>query len=233
VTQESVTAYELGAKLTLLDRTAQINGAVFYYDYADKQLKGRVVASPDIFGPLEALVNVPKSRIQGAEIQLDLAPTDGLLVSIGATYLDTKIKGSFVNFESYGHQTDFGGSSFPYTPEFQIVIDGQYDWALSNDVGAFLGANLNFQSDTKAVLGDARATPSPALTQRGGLTIGDYALIDLRAGLSFDDKRYRVSAFVRNLSNEYYWTNATRTTDTTVRFAGRPRTFGLSFSARY
>lgn len=61
VTQESVTAYELGAKLTLLENTAQINGALFYYDYSDKQLKGRVIANPNVFGPLEALVNVPKA----------------------------------------------------------------------------------------------------------------------------------------------------------------------------
>ncbi len=61
----------------------------------------------------------------------------------------------------------------------------------------------------------------------------DYTLIDLRAGLSFDDKRYKISAFVRNLGNTYYWTNATRITDTTVRFAGRPRTFGVNLSARF
>lgn len=233
VTQESVTAYELGAKLTLLENTAQINSALFYYDYSDKQLKGRVIANPDVFGPLEALVNVPKSRVQGAEVQLDLAPTDGLRVSIGATYLDTKIKGSFINYDSYGSQLDFGGSAFPYTPKFQIVTDAQYDWALSDDVEAFIGANLNFQSDTKAVLGNARATPSVALTAQGGLTIEDYTLIDLRAGLSFADKRYKISAFVRNLGNTYYWSNATRITDTTVRFAGRPRTFGATLSARF
>ncbi|PZQ50618.1 MAG: hypothetical protein DI555_22600 [Novosphingobium pentaromativorans] len=233
VKQESVTAYEIGAKLTLLDRTAQVNGAVFYYDYSNKQFKGRVVADPDIFGPLEALVNVPKSRVQGAEIQLDLAPTDGLRVSIGATYLDTKIKGSFVNYDSYGNQVDFGGSSFPYTPKYQIVIDGQYDWALGETIGAFVGGNLSFQSDTKAVLGDARDTPSEELTRMGGLTIADYTLIDLRAGLSFDDKRYKLTAFVRNLTDKYYWSNATRITDTTVRFAGRPRTYGLTVSASF
>ena len=233
VKQESVTAYEIGAKLTLLNRTAQVNGAVFYYDYSNKQFKGRVVADPNIFGPLEALVNVPKSRVQGAEIQLDLAPTDGLRVSIGATYLDTKIKGSFVNYDSYGNQVDFGGSSFPYTPKYQIVIDGQYDWALGDTTGAFVGSNLSFQSDTKAVLGDARDTPSAELTSRGGLTIADYTLIDLRAGLSFDNKRYKVTAFVRNLADKYYWSNATRITDTTVRFAGRPRTYGLTVSASF
>ena len=83
------------------------------------------------------------------------------------------------------------------------------------------------------MLGNARATPSADLSAQGGLTIEDYTLIDLRAGLSFADKRYKISAFVRNLGNTYYWSNATRITDTTVRFAGRPRTFGASLSARF
>lgn len=113
------------------------------------------------------------------------------------------------------------------------MIDGQYDWALGETTGAFVGSNLSFQSDTKAVLGDARDTPSAELTSRGGLTIADYTLIDLRAGLSFDDKRYKVTAFVRNLTDKYYWSNATRITDTTVRFAGRPRTYGLTVSASF
>lgn len=233
VTQEAVTAYELGAKLTVLDNTAQINGAVFYYDYSDKQLKGRVIADPDVFGPLEALVNVPQARIQGAELQVDLAPVDGLRLSVGATYLDTKVKGSFVNFDSYGNRVDFGGSTFPYTPEFQLVADAQYDWSLGADVGAFVGANASYQSNTKAVLGDARQTPSADLTAQGGLTIDSYTLVDLRAGLSLADERYKISAFVRNVGDTYYWTNATRITDTTVRFTGRPRTFGVTFSAQY
>ncbi|RIV80992.1 TonB-dependent receptor [Aurantiacibacter xanthus] len=232
VTQESVTAYELGTKLTVLDRTAQINAALFYYDYADKQFKGRVVANPDIFGPLEALVNVPKSEVKGAELQVDLAPIDGLRFTVGATYLDTKIKGSFVNYDSYGNQVDFAGSSFPYTPEFQLLMDGQYEWAASDTVSPYIGANISYQSDTKAVLGDARATPSADLTRRGGLTIDDYMLVDLRAGLNIADN-YKVGVFVRNLTNEYYWNNATRITDTTVRYAGRPRTFGVSVSANF
>lgn len=233
VTQESITAYELGTKLTLFNRLAQVNAAVFYYDYADKQLKGRVIANPNVFGPLEALVNVPRSQVKGAEIQVDLAPMRGLKFSLGATYLETKIKDHFVNYDSYGNQVDFDGSPFPYTPKVQIVADGQYDWSLDARTGAFLGGNVTYQSSTQAVLGDPLRTPSAQLSANGGLSIGAYTLVDLRAGLTFADKRYRLTAFVRNLGNTYYWTNATRITDTTVRFAGRPQTFGLSFSARY
>lgn len=232
VVQESVTAYELGFKASVLDRTAQINGAVFYYDYRDKQLKGRSISSPDIFGPLERLFNVPKSSIKGAEIQMDLRPIRGFNVSIGATYIESKVRGSFNNIDSYGTPRDFGGSAFPYTPKFQVVLDGQYDWDMGN-VRPFIGAGLNFQSDTIGALGSQYDYPYPELNSRGGLTIKDYTLIGLRAGLAMGDGRYRLTAYVNNLTNEYYWTNATRITDTTVRYAGMPRTYGLTISARY
>ncbi|QBM75064.1 TonB-dependent receptor [Sphingomonas sp. AAP5] len=231
VTQESVLAYEAGVKATL-GRRAQLNAAVFYYDYSDKQLKGRVVATPDVFGPLEALVNVPKSSVKGAEIQLDLAPVRGFNVSLAGTYIDTKIRRSFSNYDSYGNVRDFSGSAFPYTPKFQGVADAQYEWKAGDGIAPFIGGSVSYQSATKAVLGDATLTPSAALTALGGLDIDSYALVDLRAGASIGGKKYRVTVFVRNLFDTYYWTNATRITDTTVRFAGRPRTFGVSLSAR-
>lgn len=220
--QESVMAYELGFKATVLDRTAQINGALFHYDYNDKQVRGRIVANPDIFGPLEALVNVPQVRIQGAELQLDLAPTQGLRVSIAGTYVKSKIRGSFLNTDSFGNIRDFGGEPLPLTPKYQITLDGQYDWELNGTMKAFAGANLEFRSDTNGALGQ---TPL--------LDIPDYTLIDLRAGIGSIDDRYKLSLFVRNLDNTYYTTNATRVADTAVAFAGKPRTIGATFSFRY
>ncbi|MDB5575534.1 MAG: hypothetical protein JWR80_710 [Bradyrhizobium sp.] len=233
VTQESVTAYELGFKVSALNHTAQINGAVFYYDYRNKQLKGRSIATPDIFGPLERLFNVPKSNIKGAEIQLDLHPTPGFSVSIGGTYIDSKVLGSFVNIDSYGTTRDFAGSPFPYTPKYQVVLDGQYDWDVSGKFGAFIGSSLTYQSKTIGALGPQYDYPYPELNSLGGLTIKDYALLGLRAGVESENKKYRLAFFVNNLTNTYYFTNATRITDTTVRFAGMPRTYGATLSVKY
>lgn len=222
VTQESLLAYEAGIKATLLDRTLQLSAAGFYYDYTNKQLKGRVIGDPDIFGPLETLVNIPKSSIKGAELQLDIAPVRGVNVSIAGTYIDSKIKNNFTNFTQYGDVVNFGGEAFPYTPKFQVMIDGQYEFPISNSIDAFVGSSLTFQSDTNSALGELKL-----------LEIKDYTLIDARFGFSTSDKKYKLSFFGRNLGNTYYWTNATRIIDTTVRFAGRPRTFGMTFSAKY
>jgi iron complex outermembrane receptor protein len=70
VRQESVLAYETGFKSTLADRKVDLSGALFYYDYRDKQTQGSIVVPP--FGNLPYLVNVPKSRLMGAEFDVTL-----------------------------------------------------------------------------------------------------------------------------------------------------------------
>jgi iron complex outermembrane recepter protein len=222
VTQESVLAYEAGLKATLLDHTLQVSAAGFYYDYNNKQLKGRIVGNPDIFGPLETLVNIPKSSIKGGEMQFDIAPAKGLNFTIASTYIDSKIKRNFTNYTQYGDVVDFGGESFPFTPKIQVMVDGQYEFPVSNDFDAFFGSSVTYQSKTNSALGDIAL-----------LKIDDYALVDARFGFATADKKYRLTFFGRNLANKYYWTNATRIIDTTVRLAGRPRTFGATLSARY
>src|SRR3546814_7108122 len=72
-----------------MDRKLSINGAAFYYDYKDKQLRAKFV--DPIFGALDKLVNVPKSKIKGAELNVNAQPTSGLTLSGSVTYLDAKV----------------------------------------------------------------------------------------------------------------------------------------------
>src|SRR3546814_6135332 len=65
VSQESVMAYEIGTKISALDRALQLNAAAFHYIYYDKQVRGLIV--DPIFNQLDQLVNIPKARINGAE----------------------------------------------------------------------------------------------------------------------------------------------------------------------
>src|SRR3546814_2644152 len=72
-----------------MDRKLSINGAAFYYDYKDKQLRAKFV--DPIFGALDKLVNVPKSKIKGAELNVNAQPTSGLTLSGSVTHLDAKV----------------------------------------------------------------------------------------------------------------------------------------------
>ena len=65
--QESVLAYEIGLKTALLNHKVEFTAAAFYYDYRDKQVLGRQVFTPNVFGAVNVLTNVPKSKIKGGE----------------------------------------------------------------------------------------------------------------------------------------------------------------------
>jgi iron complex outermembrane recepter protein len=218
VTQESVTAYEVGFKTTLAARTLQLTGAAFYYDYRDKQVRGRVIVP--VFGPLEALVNVPKSSVRGAELQVLWKPVRGLTANISGTYVDSEIKG-FTNYDPYGVLRDFDGEPFPLTSKYQGDADLAYEFPISSRLDAFAGANLNYQSGTNGGLGRLAL-----------LDIDAYALLDLRAGIKASDGSWRLSIWGRNVTNRYYWTIADHIADTTVRYTGKPATYGATLSFR-
>ena len=84
-----------------------------------------------------------------------------------------------------------------------------------------MGASANYQSDTNSEFGQAPE-----------LDIDSYSLFDLRLGLESTDGRWSVNGYVRNLTDEYYWTTASKTNDTFIRYTGRPRTYGVTFTYR-
>jgi iron complex outermembrane receptor protein len=214
VKQESILSYEVGLKLPLLDHHLQFNAAAFYYDYRNKQIQGRV---PDpVFGPINALVNIPKSRVEGAEAQVVATPFDGLHLTAATTYLQTKIL-RFTGYNQAGALQDFAGTQVPFSPKFAATGDAQYDWRLSDRLGAFLGASVTYNSSTFAQLGD-----DP--TYR----IKAYKLLDLRAGIKGPDNRWQIEIWGNNVTNEYYYTSVFHAFDTILRFAGRPATYGIT-----
>lgn len=217
-TQEKLTAYEAGFKLSV-SRALQINGAVFYYDYADKQVLGTDIVPP--FGPLNRLVNIPKSKVKGAEIQLILRPVDGLTLNGGLTYVDSKI-GNFTNFDPFGAPRNFQGEAYPNTPKWQASLAADYEFPVSGNLNAFVGANATMRSKTNGGLGENAI-----------LKIDGYTLVDLRAGVASADERWKLSLWGRNITNKYYWTNAYKIADVSARFAGKPATYGATLSFRY
>jgi iron complex outermembrane recepter protein len=221
VTQEKLTAYEAGFKLSLADRKVQLNGAVFHYDYRDKQTLGSVILTPDIFGPLNLLVNIPKSKVTGAELQAVVRPTQGMTFNAGVTYVDSEI-GTFTNFDPFGAVRNFKGEAFPNTPKWQWTLAADYEFPVADRLKGFVGANANGRSGTNGALG-----------RNPILAIDGYALLDLRAGIASADDLWKISVWGRNVTNKYYWTNSYKISDVSARFAGMPATYGVTGSFRY
>jgi iron complex outermembrane receptor protein len=219
VTQESVLAYETGFKAELLGHTAQLTGAAFYYDYQHKQLLGSINLGPP-FGTLPGMVSIPKSRVAGAELDATVSPINNLKVRIAGTYVNSEVLGSyFVPNPLGGPTVQVGGNHFPNTPLWQATSDVEYQFALPNELTAFLGANATYRTSTLSFFAGDR-----------DFVLHPYALLDLRAGVERD--AWRVELWAYNVTNRFYATFAQRVTDTVIRTVGMPTTYGITVSAK-
>ncbi|MGE4404337.1 TonB-dependent receptor [Pseudomonas sp.] len=218
--QESVLAYEAGFKTDLGTRMVQLNGAVFYYDYRDKQVTG-TVNLPGL-GPVAKLVNIPKSSITGGELQVTVTPTTGLTLNVGGTYLDAKIGKGFVNPDPLGTVRDFDGTRLPNVPKFQLSSSLDYETPISDTLKGFGGVSVYHQSSQNTLLGEVPVFRAKA-----------YTLTDLQLGVEASDNSWRAFIWGRNVFNQYYWTSTVKVLDVLSRYAGRPATYGATVSFKF
>jgi iron complex outermembrane receptor protein len=235
VTQESVTAYEGGVKTQLFDRRVNVTSAVFYYDYKNKQVRGKL-ADP-VFGDLDALINVPKSRVWGAEAEVTVRPVQGLTVTGAVTYLNSKILDyTGVNIVGQPNYSS-AGDPLPFTPKWSGVFN--VDYKMETAHGApFIGLTVNARSNADAALSARRVdyVDSPNTSVRPGITcvycIAGYATVDARIGYEADGGKWRVSVWAKNMLNKYYWTNVISSYEAAARAAGMPATYGITFGVK-
>jgi iron complex outermembrane recepter protein len=220
VVQEKVQAYEAGFKSALLENTVRLNGAVFYYDYTNKQTQG---TKPTLFGPLPGLVTIPASAITGAELEANWKPTGGLTLAVNGTYVRSRIESHLLIPSPLGEPTDVHGEAFANTPKFQASADVQYDFPVAKDLSGFVGGSVSYRTSSYTAI----ATSNP------DFRLPSYALLDLRAGVQTDDAKWRLELWGRNVTDRFYVPSVIRYADTISRYAGMPATFGAAVSYRY
>ena len=231
VTQESVTAYEAGLKTRFFDRRAQLNAAVFYYDYRDKQVLTKV-ADP-IFGILDQLRNIPKSRVMGAEADLTVRPINGLTLGASVTYLDTSIR-RYSGVDYVGTARNFAGQPLPFAPKWSYGLNADYRWSRRDGGSPFIGVSVSGRSATDTVPGGNSIRAINGLNTRvlPGLVYpfrtNAFTTVDGRIGYDGPDKRWSVTVFGKNIFNKYYWTNVVTASDFSARYAGPPATYGVT-----
>lgn len=222
--QESITAYEAGFKTPLFSGSTQLNGSAFFYDYEDKQVP-YVVYDP-AFGVLPALGNVPKSEVQGVELQVVTRPMVGLDLSLAASYLDTEITDDFLvpTGLTPTDVSNIKGLGLPNTPELSITADGQYRWNLNSSLEMYVGGGLTYVDDASSRF-PQRDVGSPVLPS--------YTLLDLRAGFGPADGSWEVQIWGRNITDEYYRTSDNNSVDTSYYYAGQGSNFGVTLSYEF
>ena len=231
VTQEAVTAYEGGIKASLLDRKVQLNSAVFYYDYVDKQVLTKAV--DPVFGVLDVLRNIPKSHVFGVEADVTVRPTRGLSLSGSLTYLEAKID-TYTGVDYVGNVRNFAGQALPFAPRWNYGFNADYRHELASGGTPFVGFSVSGHSKSDTVPGGSSIIVPPAPTTRvlpglvNPFVTNPYATVDARLGYEGPDGRWRVMLWAKNMFDKYYWTNVVTTSDASARFPGRPATYGLT-----
>ncbi|GAB3104051.1 TonB-dependent receptor [Pseudomaricurvus hydrocarbonicus] len=221
VVQEKLIALEVGVKATLFDGAAQFNAAAFSYDYTNKQM---LTKTPSAFGSVFILANIPESKINGVEFELQSSPMDGLFLSLAGSYLETEVE-EFTGYTQTGlTPVDLSGSEFPFTPEFQFTALVNYEHDISDNLIASIGADVSYSGSTQSDYASSEAPLDPVFE------LDSYTLLGLRAGLRAADDQWSLILWGRNVTDEFYANNTMKSTDSILRFNGMPATYGLTFS---
>ncbi len=210
---ETVNAYELGFKSQFADRAVTLNGAVFYYDYRNQQALN-VAANA-----IQTLVNIPKSRIMGAELELTLRPVDGLRINAGMGLLDTKIRSGTLSGVS------LFGNRLPNAPT--LSLSGGVDW----DVLATASGTLSL-----GVTGSYASKQYYDLFNIERIAQGGNVLINGQLSYRFADDQYGITLWGKNIFNRFYHRYAVNLQGSLgydYLHLGDPRTYGVSFDAKF
>lgn len=217
--QEQLTAYEIGAKLGLLDRKVQLNVAGFYYDYKDKQISA-YFADP-IYVALARLDNIPKSEAYGVEGELTVRPARPLTLMANALWLKTRING-YVGTNAAGQPQNFDGARFIYSPEWTLSGTALFDQPVNDAVSLTANANVRWQSRQTTIF---EVFPL--------YDIKPYTVVNAGLGIKAADESWALNVWGRNLFNEYYWNAVASNANIVVRFPGQVRTYGATATFRF
>lgn len=198
---EKLTVYELGGKTDWMDRRLQLNGALFYQDYKDKQVSTQVPV-PEQNLLAAKVVNVP-AEVYGAEFQYTWLITEYLSWTGAYTWLHSEYKdtdaiqsrstgtiaysGGCQEILGTGSQArcllDYSGNELEYTPENTFATTLGYRRPLNATFDWFAEGDANYQG-------------SRYVDQANTLKLDSYWLANFRLGIS--SEQWEVLAYVDN-----------------------------------
>ncbi|MPS68274.1 MAG: TonB-dependent receptor [Novosphingobium sp.] len=103
VQPQYINAYEIGVKSELFDRALRLNASVFHYDITNYQVRSAAVGTIGT----AALLNAASVKVDGLDVDFEAAPTDGLRIFGGFTWLDSR-------FHYFGPTDTLAGAPFIY-----------------------------------------------------------------------------------------------------------------------
>ena len=140
-TKEQVDTFEVGAKASWQGMVpGSLNLAAFYNKFKDQQLLLGVTSSTGLASPSASIVNAGKSYMAGLEAELNLRPFEGFHVSVGYSYLKTKLQAFVTPVFQPGSLYDTAtapvvGGPVPNSIPHRVNISADYTLPLPDSVG--------------------------------------------------------------------------------------------------
>ncbi len=229
---ETVLSFEAGVKSELFDGRGRMSFTVFSYTMDDQQLTA--VGGSNNFN---TLINADKTKGKGFEFDLEAYLTERLLVTLGMSYNDTEIDDpglavAYCGSPGPGHCTlldpagsvagtvIIDGNRLPQAPEWIANVTARYARPLA-DGELFFYTDWAYRSDVNFFLYEAAEFTGKSLLEGG-----------LRVGYNWNDDRYQVSAFGRNITDTLRAVGAIDFNNLTG-FINEPRTWGVEFRANF
>jgi iron complex outermembrane receptor protein len=197
---EHLDAIELGGK-EVFNREFQINGALFYYNYKDKQIP-LSIPGPNGGPNISTIVNIPKVREYGAELETIWQPWANLQLLLDYSYLSATISGQsgscnaiptpstcYIN-DVAGIAENVNGNSVPETPRNKIAANANYTWHFTP--GAL---NYSVSYVWKAT------TPDTIFSEQYDFA-HKYSQVDTRLSWTDSADRFTIIGYVKNVQNK-------------------------------
>lgn len=222
---ETVDAYELGLKTSLLESRLQLSLAVFHSKYRDLQASSFIIHSSG--APIGYIGNVAESTSEGVELSGVFAVAPSLRLSFDLAYLDSR----YDNYEAApctqlgslqsGCVQDLKGKSRAFSPRFSGNIGVSHVSPLRDTLELRLDTNLYFSS--KYFL---QANAEPNSIQSG------YGKLDVRIAVGSSDGRWEAALMGKNLTDKTtasYWSPLPSSPGSGQAIADRPRSIALQW----
>ena len=216
---ETVYAYEVGAKTSLLDGALTFNLAGYYNDWRNFQAMVTEIRSGI---NVIVLSNAGDARVYGLEAETQYRATDRLLLRGALNWQDSKI----TDFNNAPGADDFTGNRLSNAPSFSATAMARWETPLESD------------SWGVALLGDAsyRSKTYYSLANRDLASQDGYWLVNGRIALHDKDDKWEAAIYGRNIFNKLYVSSSYDNWGgifPSQNFLGDPATYGVSFTVRY
>jgi outer membrane receptor protein involved in Fe transport len=220
---EKVWTYELGTKMSLLDRTLDMDFALFYSEYDSYQIRGTVI-NPNSPNPIVGVTsNAGNAWVKGVEWAIGLRPSDAWRISFNGNYVDSEF--DEINATSSSHSV---GDGLDLVPKYTVTVGVERNFAWGQRPGYVrLDYNqLGRSTFRNRFVNGAAFGPTPYYFSESDVS----NMLNASLNLGWGD-RVSVELFAQNLLDDRGYLDPFSIEGAAAR--ARPRTYGIGFGVRF